>query len=278
MPDSPSSTSSPFLAMPLELRQRIYRLCIPHNMHIPVVTTMTACYSSLNRGLQGPEDPVQFWGQEIKEDRPEVPQTTDFGDYKWTESSMPKLLLICRQITAEAKVLLYGDNIVHAYFPNISGIEETKKFGSDFEKNVRKMILVLCPRYKIHIGEYDISQSMRFESITTLGLIIPQPLPTLKKEPLDEDWPSWEEWIETNLEDMHRNFPNLTKIVVDANDEENVRQIAEKALKNKCAFGRIQAGDEIFISWDYSADWYDDDGPTSCRDVIDDCDYDYYYD
>lgn len=86
-------------------------------------------------------------------------------------------------------------------------------------------------------------------------------------------------WLTPILEYLGRVLPRTAQIVVDANKEEDTVQIFGKVMPGRCRFQCLRAADSIFRRGEFSLEsgYWDDDGPTSCRDIINECDYHYYY-
>jgi hypothetical protein len=86
-------------------------------------------------------------------------------------------------------------------------------------------------------------------------------------------------WLTPILEYLNRILPSSTQLVVDANEEEHTVQIVTKVMPGRCSFQQLRMANFIFRRGESSLEsgYWDDDGPTSCRDIINDCDYDYYY-
>jgi hypothetical protein len=120
--------------------------------------------------------------------------------------------------------------------------------------------------------------------ISILGVIAEQPKP-----PSPNAWPrvepedvfkEWTTWLTPIMEYLGRALPTTAQLVVDANKEKATTDALEKAMPGRCRFELLRAADFIFKRGEFSPDseyWDYDDGPTSCRDIINDCDYDYYY-
>jgi hypothetical protein len=145
-----SSNSGAFLAMPLEIRQRVYRFCIPENLCFTCSEDM--CYQNRPEGWIEPlwrldrtwdgyntsrahfsfkenDCPHSDWesvgvsstdGEDNdEEDEYEPPRLDDYCQISQRyrprispsrRSALPGLLLVCRQITDEVKAMLYGGN------------------------------------------------------------------------------------------------------------------------------------------------------------------------
>ena len=89
----------------------------------------------------------------------------------------------------------------------------------------------------------------------------------------------WAAWLTPILEYLSRALAKEALIVVDANEEEDTVRIVESIMPRRCRFQELRAADFIFRRRDFSPEsgYWDDDDPTSCMDVINDCDCDYYY-
>ena len=119
-------------------------------------------------------------------------------------------------------------------------------------------------------------------NILILGVIIQKPKADIDGEYLLDEWISW---LTATLQQLGPALPKTTKIVVDTNEDDSMVQIVNKEIPGRCVFQRLRVGDGIFRRGEFAAgtglldesDYDYDEGPTSCRDIIGDCDYDLYY-
>jgi hypothetical protein len=322
----PSSISSAFLAMPLELRQQVYRFCIPQNLRFICSSDMR--YQNRPEGWVEPlwrldrtwdeydtsradfsfeenDCPHYDWeGVEVsstggedsnEEDEYEPSGLDDYCQISQRyrprispsrRSALPGLLLVCRQITDEVKAMLYGGNTFTVNVHGDGGLNLVELFGPETTEKMRKMILVLRPMGVSYCPGFCMDRKIWdgvLGNLSILGVIAEQPespspyaFPRVKPEDVFDEWTAW---LTTILEYLVRALPGTAQIVVDANEEEDTVQIWEKVMPGRCRFQRLRAADLIFERGEFSLEsgYWDDDGPTSCRDIINDCDYDYYY-
>ncbi|KAF1959903.1 hypothetical protein CC80DRAFT_405545, partial [Byssothecium circinans] len=202
-------------------------------------------------------------------------------------SALPALLLVCRQITDEVRAMLYGGNtfrvIVHGGGPFDLG----RLFSSETMEQMRKMIFVLRPMGVSYRRDFCMDPKIWdgvLGSLSILGIIAEQPEPPspysrpgVEPEDVFEEFRAW---LIPILEYLGRALPRTAQIVVDANKEEDTIHIFEKVMPGRCHFQRLRAADFIFRRGEFSLEsgyWDEDDGPTSVRDIINECDYDRYY-
>ncbi|KAJ4854720.1 uncharacterized protein T069G_10278 [Trichoderma breve] len=301
-----SSNSSAFLAIPLEIRRQIYRYCIPQKPLIDVssgVCRKNRFDWSEELNEHPHHDPEEIGDTpfiEIEEDEESESETSiDCGSsnrimyelYPSSRSSFPGLLLCCRQITEEVTDILYDDATM---LIGLHSIGQTKlaKLPKAREK-IRKMILILRPTRTFYNPDFRMDPNI-WDSIlgnlSILGIIAEQP-PIIEspeeelENDLENDLEEWITWITPICDYIGRSLSREAEVVVDANDEEETVNVLEKAIPGRCRFQNFSMADVIFRRGRYSlesvysgTDWDDfDDGPTSCRDIIADCDYDLYY-
>ncbi|KAI1197962.1 hypothetical protein F5X97DRAFT_343246 [Nemania serpens] len=226
-----------------------------------------------------------------------------FSDPSTRRSALPALLLLCRQITDEVETMLYDRNtfMVDNYYQ----CEYLRKqFTKRKQARMRNMILVLRPFLPNPFADHDTWDPV-LGNLLTLGLIIEQPEPPLLEWLRDSGkWPDYTTFLRekkreaaakrmTSLapvfEYLVRAVPERTEIVLDvAEEEEGTVQTLELFQKERFRFRRLPIADSIAngveFAWESESreSWYpeyddDDDGPTSCRDVINDSDYEYCY-
>lgn len=325
-PTLPSSNSSAFLAMPLEIRQQVYRFCIPQNLCF-------ICSSDMHRqnrpegwveplwrldrtwdGYDTNEAYLSFedndcsyydWGSvgvaltdgedSNEEDEYEPSGLDDYCQISQRyrprispsrRSALPGLLLVCRQITDEVKAMLYGGNTFAVNVHGDGHLNLVGLFSPETREKMRKMILVLRPMGVSYRPGFCMDQKSWdgvLSSLSILGVIAEQPQPpstyALPREEPKDVFEEWTAWLRPILEYLGRALPRTTRIVVDANKEEGTVQILEEMMPGRCRFQRLRAADSIFRRGEFSMEsgYWDDDGPTSVRDIINECDYDYYY-
>ncbi|TGJ79119.1 hypothetical protein E0Z10_g9651 [Xylaria hypoxylon] len=222
-------------------------------------------------------------------------------------SSLPALLLLCRQINHEVETMLYEGNTFTIDIHCQGQYHFEKQFTTKNRERMRNMILVLRPiaAEPESIMDPEIWDSV-LGNLVTLGVIIKQPEPPLqewledngkgttgdfltffrdrKREAIGECMA----WLLPIFEYLVRAVPKQTEIVVDVTEEGDTVQALEFFQKGPFRFQRLPAADSISqkveFAWESGSrgSWYrddddddDDDGPTSCRDIINDSDYDY---
>ncbi|KAL6818131.1 hypothetical protein GGI42DRAFT_347386 [Trichoderma sp. SZMC 28013] len=296
-----SSNSSALLAIPLEIRRQIYRNCIPQKPLIDVSSGV--CRKNRfdwseelnehhNHDLEEIGDTPFIEIEEGEESESET--SIDGGNnrvmyelYPSSRSAFPGLLLCCRQITEEVTDILYDDATMLVGLQS-NGQTKLAKLPKAREK-IRKMILILRPTRDFYNLDFQMDPNI-WDSILgnllMLGIIAEQP--SKIERPGKELENALEEWITriTPICDyIGQSLSREAEVVVDANDEERTVKVLEKAMPGRCRFQNFAMADVIFRRGRYSlesaysgTDWDDfDDGPTSCRDIIDDCDLEFYY-
>ncbi|ENH68233.1 hypothetical protein Focb16_v005666 [Fusarium oxysporum f. sp. cubense] len=201
-------------------------------------------------------------------------------------SVFPGLLLVCRQITDEIKPILYRSITLtvdksagEAYLASLFSLKTREHF--------RKVILVLDSDGLFYDADSYMNPTIcdtLLDNLSILGIVIEQPEPAhpyrVGRDNMNDEKEEWRAWLTTTLEYINQAIPNDAKVVVDTNKMTDATEIVERAMSGRWNFQDLRDGDRIFERAEYSYTggyWDDDHGPTSCRDIIDDCDYDYYY-
>lgn len=196
-------------------------------------------------------------------------------------NAFPGLLFVCRQITDEIKPMIYRSITLTVDICDGGEACLASVFSLETREHFRKMILVITCNKLCDGADFDMNPTIwnqLFKNLSILGIVIEQPEPWILD--LYDERESWTAWLTTALEYINQATSTEMKIVVDTNKMTEATQIVEKAMPERCNFQNLRDGDKIFERAEYSyasGYWDDDDGPTSCRDIIDDCDYDYYY-
>lgn len=299
----PSSNSSAFLAVPLEIRRQIYRFCIPQKLRFDVSSDMR--YQNRSDWLDEINDchlhDLESGGislidsEDDEEGEHELSTDTDVEEIIYNpfvdggrRSALPGLLLCCRQITEEVMDMLYGGNTFQVNIHGDGQCTLAHLFNSKTREKIRKMVLILRPRGVSYHRNFHMDPNIWdgiLGNLSILGVIAEQPeslsLGEWPKAEPEDALEEWTAWITPIFEYLDRALHRETKIVVDANDEKETVQVLEKAIPGRSRFQHLPMADIIFKRGRFSLKsgyWDDnDDGPTSCRDIIDDCDYDYYY-
>ncbi|KAJ9419275.1 hypothetical protein QL093DRAFT_2356822 [Fusarium oxysporum] len=283
------SNSSLFLAIPEEIRRQIYELCIPLNFRAVVRQDMCSLVCGEGDGFQSEQE--THGTEEVPEEAPEdhssdivdaddggLPGSPMLHDIEASSSrpdALPGLLLVCRQITDEIKPMLYRSITFTVDICDDGEAYLASLFSLETREHFRKMILVLrseglCYRDDFHMNP-KIWTSFSPEPST------PYELGMVDSDGVKEKWIAW---LTPILEYISQAIPNDIKVVADTNQMTEATRIVERAIPGRCNFQNLRDGDKIFRRAEYSYErgyWDDDDGPTSCRDIINDCDYDYYY-
>ncbi|KAM0545323.1 hypothetical protein ACHAPJ_011395 [Fusarium lateritium] len=286
MSTSSCSKPSPILAMPLELRQRIYQLCIPKNVHM--IISGGVCYKAPYQGdftSVGSEICDDSSRDSVKTSEGEkISAITEslIGNAIQDKSALPQLLLLCHQITDEVKAMLYNANIFQINVPPGGEMDTLKLFGCEPMDQLRKVVLVFEPEKGLgYPGSHMNPKTwdVLLGKLLTLSIIIDQLEPSTPnytdESQSDDGLEERAAWLTPDLDYLSRAVPETTKIIVDVNEVELAVQLAEKSLPSRFTFQKLLAGDYIFERGRYSGrSNYDDD--TSWRDCVDDCDYDLY--
>ncbi|KAI1073066.1 hypothetical protein LB507_008981 [Fusarium sp. FIESC RH6] len=295
MAQSPSSGCSLLLAIPPEIRQKIYELCIPPDVRLNVGRGL--CYMIRGEGdgfqyeqkTHGSEDiaVLEDAGEDIIESDPveaddgglsDPPTVQDIGVSPTHRDPFPGLLFVCRHITDEIKPMIYRSVTLTVDICDGGEAYMASVFSLETREHFRKMILVVTSDTLCDGADFEMNPKVWdqvLKNLSILGIVIEPP----------ESWISyyeeknWTAWLTTTLEYINRATSTEMKIVADTNKMAEATQIVEKAMPGRCNFQNLRDGDKIFerAEYSYASGYWDDDGPTSCRDIIDDCDFDYYY-
>ncbi|KAK2122248.1 hypothetical protein NOF04DRAFT_1337725 [Fusarium oxysporum II5] len=302
MPQLNPSNCSLLFAIPREIRQQIYELCIPPNFRL-IVNHDMCVVGGEGDGFQykqethGTEDiPVLEDASEdvIESNLVEADDGSLSGQsmldrtnmFSGRRSVFPGLLLVCRQITDEIKPILYRSITLtvdksagEAYLASLFSLKTREHF--------RKVILVLDSDGLFYDADSYMNPTIcdtLLDNLSILGIVIEQPEPAhpyrVGRDNMNDEKEEWRAWLTTTLEYINQAIPNDAKVVVDTNKMTDATEIVERAMSGRWNFQDLRDGDRIFERAEYSYTggyWDDDHGPTSCRDIIDDCDYDYYY-
>ncbi|KAL7754794.1 hypothetical protein ACKLNR_015134 [Fusarium oxysporum f. sp. zingiberi] len=160
-------------------------------------------------------------------------------------------------------------------------------FSLKTREHFRKVILMLDSDGLFYDADSYMNPTIcdtLLDNLSILGIVIEQPEPAhpyrAGRDNMNDEKEEWRAWLTTTLEYINQAIPNDAKVVVDTNKMTDATEIVERAMSGRCNFQDLRDGDRVFERAEYSYTggyWDDDHGPTSCRDIIDDCDYDYYY-
>ncbi|PKK45219.1 hypothetical protein CI102_9344, partial [Trichoderma harzianum] len=264
----PSSKSSAFLAVPLEIRRQIYRYCIPQKLRFDVSSDMR--YQNRPDPLHEIHDyhlhDLESGGislmdsEDDEEGEHELSTDTDDEEIIYNpfveggrQSALPGLLLCCRQITEEVMDMLYGGNTFQV---NIHGDGEytlAHLFNSKTREKIRKMVLILRPMGVSYHRDFHMDPNIWdgiLGNLSILGVIAEQPeslsLREWPKAEAENALEEWTAWITPIFEYLGRALHRETKIVVDANEEKETVQVLEKAIPGRSRFQRLPMADIIF--------------------------------
>ncbi|RFN46996.1 gpi ethanolamine phosphate transferase [Fusarium flagelliforme] len=208
------------------------------------------------------------------------------GMFSGRRSVFPGLLLVCRQITDEIKPILYR-SITLTVDKYAGEAHLASLFSLKTREHFRKVILVLYPDGLFYDADSYMDPKVwdsLFDNLSILGIVIEEPEPAhqyrVGRDGMNDEKEEWRPWLTTTLEYINQAILNDAKVVGDTNKMTDATQIVEKAMPGRCNFQNLPDGDLIFQRGEYSYTggyWDNDDGPTSCSDIIDDCDYDYCY-
>ncbi|GKU07790.1 gpi ethanolamine phosphate transferase [Fusarium langsethiae] len=287
------SNSSLFLSIPKEIRQQIYELCIPLNFRVVVRQDMSSMVYEEGDGFQSEQDTHE--AQDVAEDHSSDMVEADGGSlagpsmlYSIGVSSsrrdaLPSLLLVCRQITSEIKAMLFRSITFTVDICDDSEAYLASLFSVETREHFRKMILVLTSeglRYRANCYLDPEIWDKLFSNLSTLGILVEQPRHSTPYElglvDSDDVKEKWIAWLTPTLEYINQAVPNEIKVAADTNQMAEATRIVERAMPGRRNFQNLRDSDKIFgrAEYSYQSDyWDDDDGPFSCRDVIDDCDY-----
>jgi hypothetical protein len=210
------------------------------------------------------------------------------GDYYLygSPSALPGILLLCRQIYNEVTAMLYGGNTFEVILHGTGQSDLARLFNPDLRKKMRKILLVLRPMGVSYQPSFRMDPGIWnaiFDGLVILGIIAEQPEPSTSYQWLQvdpgRDFEEWKPRLASIMGFIAHAVPDTARIVVDANREGDTENIIRRFMPERCQFQCLQAADVIFKRRAYSLEsgYWDDDGPNSCRDIINDCDYDYYY-
>jgi len=265
MPETPSqcgSQPSGFLGLPLEVREKIY-------FHLLLRSAVF---------VQDLHFEVESWIRSMWEDHEQLA----FFDH------IPKrktgILSVSKQISEETLNVLYGRNLfivlVHGGAHN-----ELLKFGTANIRRIRDLRLVAQPMGTCFSKPFEFDSQLWIPLLTDLRklcLVAQQPLQArvyYNAPSFEEDMQKWVAWLEPILRYLAKNITETTIVEIDDNNLVETGEVVQKCFGSGYKKVQTVTGDEIFergtSSWE-SGSW-DDDGPTSCRDIINDWDYDYYY-
>ncbi|GAW12024.1 hypothetical protein ANO14919_013790 [Xylariales sp. No.14919] len=224
-------------------------------------------------------------------------------------SSLPALLLLCRQINDEVETMLYEGNTFTIDVHCQGQYHLEKQFTKKNRERMRHIILILRP---IDTQPSSLMDPKIWDSVlgnlVTLGVIVKQPeqpernqqgwlvdygkeavgdFQTFLRERKIEAVAEWMAWLLPIFEYLIQAVPKQTEIVVDVIEGEDTVQSLEFFQKGPFRFQRLPAADSLSISnkvefaWESGSrgSWYpdddDDDGLASCGNLDNESEYAY---
>lgn len=244
--------SSGFFSLPLEIRERIYFLLLPHG---------AICVQQLHFEIDS-------WIRSIWEDPEERVYYDDVPKRK------TGILSVSRQISEEAFNLLYGRNL---FIVHVHGGAHNKllNFGSFNIRRIRSLRLVAQPMGICFPKPVQFDSRLWIPLLTDLSqlcLVVQQPLQAMSyynAPRLEEDMQEWIAWLEPILRYLARNITEKTIVGIDDNKLVETGDVIQKYFCS--GYERVQTvtGDRIsktgMFSWE-SGYWDDDDGGMNFAD------------
>ncbi|KAL7900493.1 hypothetical protein HDV64DRAFT_276318 [Trichoderma sp. TUCIM 5745] len=274
-----SSTSSAFLALPVEIRRQIYGLCIPQRLRYDVGSTL--CYRNCPDWL----NEIPDYSRQGLERDDATSTDNDGGDKSQRELStdtkgkqakrhstskgkhlkrpsafvddhrnaLPALLLCCHQVTEEVTDMLYAENTFQITLNDNDEFIFTELLSPKTRQKIRKMVLILQPRGASYRPRFhmdpDIWDSI-LGNLQVLAVVAEQPDPSYQEifemATPEEVFSKWIAWITPIFECLHQTLNRYAKIVVDANDEERTIELIKEAMPGRCHFQHLPIADFIF--------------------------------
>jgi hypothetical protein len=228
-----------------------------------------------------------------------VDDTQDFeqeGDTQDVESGTPDLMvdfwninknknslfLVSKQISEEALDFLYGENIFQLHLHGAGEYFLRQKISERNRRRMRYILAIAQPKgvsFQPGRKPDNALWSSILPNLKVFRLVAQQPpeaagydnAPTLEQE-MDR----WLTWIKPFLECFGRHLLSTVVVEVDDDDRKETSELVKEGLPNGYRKVRCRlAGDLIFKRGQFSIEsgyyWDDDDGPTSCRDIVSDC-------
>lgn len=205
-------------------------------------------------------------------------------------SALPGLLLVCRQVTDEVEAMLYGGNVFQVALHGSGESDLARLFSPETRRKMRKILLVLRPMGVSYTPGFRMDTNVWdcvLGNLKVLGIVAEQPMKDSSPFADEGRWSraidEWAAWLKPILAYLNQVVPKEVDTVADANKQEATVEMISTTLAERCRFQQFPSADLTFRRGQCSEEsnyWGDswDDGPTSCRDIIDDCDYDLYYD
>ncbi|KAF9890047.1 hypothetical protein FE257_006727 [Aspergillus nanangensis] len=243
-----SSSSSAFLSMPVEIRLRVYRFCIPQNRcfncsYDIYYQNRTPKWDELL--WNGTENDLSSGSDEkdrVGSDDDEVGKVGDDCSYG-SPSALPGILLICRQIYDEVTAMLYGGNTFGVILDGDGQADLAGLFNPDLRRKMWKILLVLRPMGVSYPSDFRMDPSIWndiFNGLVILGIITEQPESPTSYQWLQVDPGSeveeWKTWLTLIMEYLVHAVPDTAEIVVDANGAGDTENIIRRYMPEWCRF------------------------------------------
>lgn len=283
------ATPSPsiFMAMPLEVRQRIYQFCMPEGLCFNLSPSILIQYQKRS---PGPYDALlTFALEEYSDDETECEPTKldeywakpfrHYSSWKRSGSIYPgvstQILPLCHQITDEVTDMLYGRN---TFIVRVNDLWRLAESDIGTLQKMRKIILVFLPECSPDFSADHAARDGLF-NVLILGIIVPC-LEDLRDSP--EKWRALSRPI---FEYLGRTLPPTVPLMVDTRIKQFPIKFVEKLMPGSCRFQRLHAAAHILFrtrEFEYNDDSVDNgptsrrDVTTSCRDIYDDDNYGLY--
>ncbi|KAI0489811.1 hypothetical protein F4859DRAFT_167961 [Xylaria cf. heliscus] len=239
------------------------------------------------------EDSLEYGMKENNSESWEL-DSCDFTFSSLEGSAFPALLLLCHQINDEVETMLYQANTFTIDIHDQHQDHIKRQFTPRKRERMRNIILVIQPDPPKSPMDREIWDTV-LGNVLSLGVSVKQPeQPLLEliedsqnggvgncldfldfvQERKREAAAEWMTWLMPIFEYLVQAIPQQTEIVVDVAEEEDTVQALDFFQKGPFRFQKLPTADSM--PRDAWFEWQDE-GPTSCRDIINDSDYDYYY-
>jgi hypothetical protein len=265
----PRNKPAGLLNIPFEIRLQIYHYCIPRKRIVEVTH---------------PRFPVRWPFEEEGDTLDFESGTLDLVGNFWNiNRNKNSLFLVSKQISEEALDFLYGENIFKLYL-NGEGEYCLRKNFSEVNRRRMRYMLVIAQPMGVSFRPGRIPDNALWSSILpnlkAFRLVAQQPLETASyynAPTLEQEVDDWVKWIRPFLECFGQHLSSGTVVEVDDDDRKDTSELVKERLPNGYRKVRCRlAGDLIFKRGQFSIEsgYWDDDGPTNCRDIVGDCDSD----
>ena len=252
----PASAGFKFLALPLELRWQIYRLCVPQNLLIGSESVEEYfCFFEFFVHDDGGNDEVVH-GLDNCCRTPDATCPPRFTKRR-RGGDIPGILLVSRQVSEAAQIVMYAGNTFQFFLNGSVAIHSTVDdimFSPGTRAKMRKLILFtgdpVCYFTDSNLStRYDIWDDA-LKNISVLGVVALPPgtglrrlRPGRKKEAMK---------MKVIADYLSGVLPSRARIVVDANGNSDTVRIWEEGLPGRCHFQRLRAGDVGFGRGSYT--------------------------